>query len=52
MFGDDRLLETISVAARQNEAPLHEHVLQTVRDFTQGIAQTDDITLVCLQRVG
>jgi len=50
MFGDDRLLEATQFAAQQSQVPLHEHVLQTVRDFTQGIAQTDDITLLFLQR--
>ncbi len=52
MFGDDRLLETIKLGTGRNEVGLHEHVLQTVRDFTQGISQTDDITLLFLERTG
>ncbi len=51
MFGEDRLKEVILEHAPHGAVQLDEAMLAAIRGFTRGHTQTDDITIVILQRV-
>jgi serine phosphatase RsbU (regulator of sigma subunit) len=50
MFGEDRLKKLIRSDARRGAAALEHSLLDAVSDFTEGHGQTDDITLVLVER--
>ena len=50
MFGEARLLEVIRSAAGGGSCALERALLSAVEEFTQGMPQTDDITLVIVER--
>jgi sigma-B regulation protein RsbU (phosphoserine phosphatase) len=50
MFGEDRLRKLIRSEARSGAAALERSLLDAVSDFTEGHGQTDDITLVLVER--
>jgi serine phosphatase RsbU (regulator of sigma subunit)/pSer/pThr/pTyr-binding forkhead associated (FHA) protein len=52
MLGEDRVKEVIRREARSGAAHLEAKLLETIADFTRGHAQTDDITLVIVERMG
>ena len=45
MFGYKRFNECLSFAVKNAETDLFQHILDTLDDFTQDQAQTDDVTL-------
>ena len=49
-FGDERLRETLSGIRGQNSAALADKMLETVKAFEAGADQSDDITLLIVQR--
>ena len=50
MFGEERLRNLICSQARHGCAALEHSLLEAVQDFTEGHGQTDDITLVLVER--
>lgn len=50
MFGDDRLLEIIRQEAPSGSDLLHRRLLNAIETFTHGVPQTDDITLVVVEK--
>ncbi len=50
MFGDERLLEVARANAHRPAVEQREAILRAVNDFTAGVPQSDDITLVILRR--
>ena len=52
MLGEERVKEVIGREARSGAAHLEAKLLETIANFTQGYAQTDDITLVIVERAG
>jgi serine phosphatase RsbU (regulator of sigma subunit) len=50
MFGDESLLDIIREAAPSGSRALEERLLKTIDAFTQGTPQTDDITLVVVEK--
>lgn len=50
MFGVERLQKLICTHAPHGAAALEKALLDAVQEFTQGYGQTDDITLVLLER--
>jgi serine phosphatase RsbU (regulator of sigma subunit) len=50
VFGDDRLLDMIRLWAPAGGAALERELLKAIGDFTQGVPQTDDITLVVVEK--
>ncbi|HTB10371.1 MAG TPA: SpoIIE family protein phosphatase [Bryobacteraceae bacterium] len=51
MFGEKRLLEIIKEAAPSGSHAVECRFLEAIRDFTQGMPQTDDITFLVVERV-
>jgi sigma-B regulation protein RsbU (phosphoserine phosphatase) len=51
-FGDDRLLAAINAAGNANAPALVDHVINAVRVFTKGAAQSDDITCMAIRYLG
>ncbi len=51
MFGEERLLKLIRQEAPAGGRALEQRLLRTIEDFTQGVAQTDDITFVVVEKV-
>jgi sigma-B regulation protein RsbU (phosphoserine phosphatase) len=49
-FGEDRLRELLQATAPAGVEPIESAVLAALDEFTRGAAQTDDITLVLVQR--
>jgi len=49
-FGTERLEAVIKQHSKESSKELAEHILQAVRKFTSGAAQSDDITLLILRR--
>jgi serine phosphatase RsbU (regulator of sigma subunit)/integral membrane sensor domain MASE1 len=49
-FGTERLEAVIKEYSQASSVELAEHILTAVRQFTSGIAQSDDITLLILRR--
>jgi phosphoserine phosphatase RsbU/P len=50
MFGEERLRNLIGTHAPRGAVALEKALLDAVQEFTQGYGQTDDITLVLLER--
>jgi serine phosphatase RsbU (regulator of sigma subunit) len=50
MFGEERLLAFILQAAPLGSEALNRQLLKTIEEFTQGMPQTDDITLVVVEK--
>jgi sigma-B regulation protein RsbU (phosphoserine phosphatase) len=51
-FGRKRLLEVVAAHAAENCATIHAKVQEAVAAFTEGAAQSDDITVVVLEFYG
>jgi sigma-B regulation protein RsbU (phosphoserine phosphatase) len=49
-FGKERLLATVEANAGQGAAQVHQAILEAVATFAAGGRQTDDLTLVVLER--
>lgn len=50
MFGDERLLDIIRDKAPRGSRALEERLLKTIDEFTQDTPQTDDITLLIVEK--
>jgi hypothetical protein len=50
-FGTERLDAVIKQHSQESSKELAEHILQAVRQFTSGTAQSDDITLLVLRHI-
>ena len=50
MFGEERLLKIIRHAAPLGSQALNQELLDAIDEFTQGMPQTDDITLVVVEK--
>jgi sigma-B regulation protein RsbU (phosphoserine phosphatase) len=50
MFGEERLLELIRQEAPSGSHALEQKFLKAIEEFTQGMAQTDDITFVIVEK--
>jgi len=50
MFGTGRLLRIIQQHASAGSVALKQKFLSAIEDFTQGVAQTDDITFVIVEK--
>jgi len=50
-FDTDRLLDTARAGAALSCVQLHAFVLEAVREFTGGMAQQDDLTLVVAEYI-
>ncbi len=50
MFGEKRMLEVLGRAAPLGGYALEQALLSTLGEFTQGVDQTDDITLVIVEK--
>jgi len=50
VFGEERLLKIIRQEAPTGSHALEQKFLKAIEEFTQGMPQTDDITLVVVQR--
>jgi serine phosphatase RsbU (regulator of sigma subunit) len=50
MFGEERLLKIIRQEAPMGSQALNQKLLKAIADFTQGMPQTDDITLVVVEK--
>jgi sigma-B regulation protein RsbU (phosphoserine phosphatase) len=50
MFGDERLLDIIRETVPLGSHTLKEKLLKTIDEFTQGTPQTDDITLLVIEK--
>ncbi len=51
-FGDDRLLSCLDAARAMEPGAVAEAVLSAVKSFEEGVDQSDDITLLVVQRTG
>jgi serine phosphatase RsbU (regulator of sigma subunit)/pSer/pThr/pTyr-binding forkhead associated (FHA) protein len=51
MFGEERVKQVMRDHAADGAEKLHNAVLTAIQQFTQGHAQTDDITTVLVQRI-
>ncbi len=51
MFGEDRLRELICRFAPQGAAQLEEQIQEAIEDFTEGHPQTDDVTLMLVEKL-
>src|ERR1035441_5939163 len=50
MFEEPRLLEIIRQEAPSGSGAIEQAVLKAIEEFTQGMAQTDDITFVLVEK--
>jgi len=50
MFGEQRLLQIIRQEAPSGGHAMEQKFLQAIDEFTQGMAQTDDITFVIIEK--
>jgi serine phosphatase RsbU (regulator of sigma subunit) len=50
MFGEERLVQVIRSEASAGGCILKQKLLQSIADFTEGMPQTDDITLVIVEK--
>lgn len=50
MFGEERLIFQIQEYGSQGGAVLEEQLLRSLNEFTEGMAQTDDITCLIVQK--
>jgi sigma-B regulation protein RsbU (phosphoserine phosphatase) len=51
-FGRARLRDAIQLASQESCAGMHDAIQQSLRDFTGGAEQSDDITLVVVEYAG
>jgi sigma-B regulation protein RsbU (phosphoserine phosphatase) len=51
MFGEERFKEIICEYASAGCAQLEDQILDSIREFTEGMAQTDDMTCVIVHKV-
>jgi len=51
MFGEERFKEIICEYASAGCAQLEDQILESIREFTEGMAQTDDMTCVIVHKV-
>jgi len=51
MFGEKRLLEIIRQECPSGSHAVERRFLEVIQEFTQGMAQTDDITFVVVEKV-
>lgn len=49
LFGDDRMIESLSEAADSTPQECIEHVLADVASFAGDVEQSDDLTMLCLR---
>jgi phosphoserine phosphatase RsbU/P len=49
-FGEERLKSIIRAEARSGSTHLEQKVLEAIQDFTMGRSQTDDITIIIVER--
>ena len=50
MFGEQKLLQIIRQEAPSGSQAVEQKLLQSIAEFTQGMAQTDDITFVLVEK--
>jgi serine phosphatase RsbU (regulator of sigma subunit) len=50
MFGEQKLLQIIRQGARSGGQAIEQEFLKAIEEFTQGMAQTDDITFVLVEK--
>jgi len=50
MFGEERLLTLIRQQAPSGSQELEQGLLKAIREFTQDVPQTDDITFVVVEK--
>ena len=50
MFGEERLIQLIKKEAPSGGEALEKAILQSIEEFTRGMAQTDDITFLLVER--
>ena len=50
MFGEQRLLQIVRQEARSGGQAIEREFLKAIEAFTQGTAQTDDITFVVIEK--
>lgn len=50
MFGEERLLEIIQREAPAGSRAVEQAILKGIANFTQSMPQTDDITLVVVEK--
>jgi serine phosphatase RsbU (regulator of sigma subunit) len=50
MFGEQKLLQIIRQEAPSGSQAMERKLLQAIEEFTQGMAQTDDITFVIVEK--
>jgi sigma-B regulation protein RsbU (phosphoserine phosphatase) len=50
MFGEQRLLQIIREEARSGCGAIEQKFLSAIQDFTEGMAQTDDITFLVVEK--
>ena len=50
MFGQHHLLQIIREEAPSGSQAIEQKFLQAIEEFTQGMAQTDDITFVIVEK--
>jgi serine phosphatase RsbU (regulator of sigma subunit) len=50
-FGEERLQEIVQAHRHQSAGEIKDAVMRAVADFTHGVSQSDDITLVVIKRV-
>jgi serine phosphatase RsbU (regulator of sigma subunit) len=50
MFGEERLLSIVRQEAPLGSQALNQEILKAIDEFTQGVPQTDDITLVVVEK--
>lgn len=51
MFGEESLIELIRENAPRGCANLEESILRSIDDFTEGMSQTDDMTMIIVQKL-
>jgi len=51
MFGEERLYDLVEAAAGESAAALRDAIMEAVAEFSAGIMQSDDITVVVLCRL-
>ena len=50
MFGEERLLQIIREEGRLGSQAIKQKLLNAIEEFTEGTPQTDDITLVVVEK--
>ena len=51
MFGEERLVKLIQENSKKGCRELERIILKAIQDFTEGRAQTDDMTMVIVQKI-